>query len=83
MAITNKSFFLFFVVMAMFVVVSQSADAAKLPAWCSCNDKTQTVCNLAASKWDGGSCGINDQGNYIRFTQLCHRYYKINAHCWN
>ncbi len=74
MAINNKTLFLFFVIMVMLVVVSQSADAAKLPAWCSCNDKTQNVCNLAAGKWDGGSCGIDDQGNYLRFTQLCQRY---------
>ncbi|KAF9125281.1 hypothetical protein BG015_004919 [Linnemannia schmuckeri] len=64
-------------------------EAQKLPIWCVCDnvDYTRVLCQpaLARGNFDGGSCGMDKQESYNRFSYWCKnaKDSKHQLHCWN
>ncbi|KAI7831620.1 hypothetical protein BC939DRAFT_144748 [Gamsiella multidivaricata] len=86
MSIVNKSALLFLVALVVLGLISQSADAVTIPAWCTCSNdstKTQGSCNYAGANWDGGSCGLDSLSKYNVFLQVCATTLHGQYRCWH
>ncbi|KAG0294081.1 hypothetical protein BGZ96_001836 [Linnemannia gamsii] len=61
--------------MLLVVMSIHQVEAQKLPIWCVCDNVnyTRVLCQaaLARGNFDGGSCGLDNQESYNRFTYWC------------